>query len=88
VSFHSLEDRIVKRFLAVRAGRAGRVSRHEPPAAAPPPATFQLIDTPLQPGGAEVDANPRARSARLRAAIRTGAPVSALSDTGSHRGHA
>jgi 16S rRNA (cytosine1402-N4)-methyltransferase len=89
VSFHSLEDRIVKRFLAARAGRAaGRGSRHEPPAAAGPEATFVLQDVPQQPGPAERDANPRARSARLRAAIRTAAPVSALSANGSHRGRA
>ncbi|MCC6305643.1 MAG: 16S rRNA (cytosine(1402)-N(4))-methyltransferase RsmH [Rhodobacteraceae bacterium] len=78
VSFHSLEDRIVKRFLAGAAGTAGRGSRHAPAAAAPAPAaaTFR----PVVPGGivadaAERAANPRARSARLRLARRTAAPA-------------
>ena len=69
VAFHSLEDRIAKRFMAGAAGRAGGASRHDPGAltarAAP---RFRLI-TPraLRPGEAETAANPRARSARLRA---------------------
>jgi 16S rRNA (cytosine1402-N4)-methyltransferase len=71
VAFQSLEDRIVKRFMAEAAGRAGAPSRHHPAAlaaarrAAP---RFRLL-TPraLRPGAAEIAANPRARSARLRA---------------------
>jgi 16S rRNA (cytosine1402-N4)-methyltransferase len=69
VSFHSLEDRIVKRFMAARTGRDGLSSRHDPAAlrdrAAP---EFRLL-TPraLRPGEAELTQNPRARSARLRA---------------------
>ncbi|WP_149541165.1 16S rRNA (cytosine(1402)-N(4))-methyltransferase RsmH [Siccirubricoccus phaeus] len=70
VAFHSLEDRIVKRFMAARAGRAGGASRHDPGALAGPaaPAEYRLL-TPraLRPGNAETAANPRARSARLRA---------------------
>jgi 16S rRNA (cytosine1402-N4)-methyltransferase len=76
VSFHSLEDRIVKTFLAARAGsRAG--SRHLPQAT-PRPASFAILTKrPLGPDADEVAANPRARSAKLRAAIRTDAPADA-----------
>jgi len=76
VTFHSLEDRIVKTFLAVRAGRTPAGSRHAPPLAAGAPPSFQLLFNGAQaPSQAEVDANPRARSAKLRAAVRTTAPV-------------
>ncbi len=76
VSFHSLEDRIVKTFLAARAGtRAG--SRHLPQAA-PRPASFTILTKrPVGPDEAEMAANPRARSAKLRAAERSAAPVNA-----------
>jgi 16S rRNA (cytosine1402-N4)-methyltransferase len=74
VSFHSLEDRIVKTFLAARAGtRAG--SRHLPEVAARPASFAILTKRPIGPDEAEVAANPRARSAKLRAAERTGAPA-------------
>ncbi|MDQ2861484.1 MAG: 16S rRNA (cytosine(1402)-N(4))-methyltransferase, partial [Pseudomonadota bacterium] len=74
--FHSLEDRLVKTFLAARAGRQGAPSRHVPlPAAGPPPSFRLLINGARAPTSAEVAANPRARSAKLRAAIRTDAPV-------------
>jgi 16S rRNA (cytosine1402-N4)-methyltransferase len=80
VSFHSLEDRIVKTFLAARS-RAERGSRHLPESA-PPPATFEVVGRrPAVAGDAELDANPRARSAKLRAAIRTAAPARATADT-------
>jgi 16S rRNA (cytosine1402-N4)-methyltransferase len=76
VSFHSLEDRIVKRFLTARSGRAGRGSRHLPSAAPTSAATFRLIGpSPRMPSPAEIQFNARARSARLRAAERTGAPA-------------
>jgi 16S rRNA (cytosine1402-N4)-methyltransferase len=76
VTFHSLEDRIVKSFLAVRAGRTPAGSRHAPPLAAGAPPSFQLLFNGAKaPSEAEVDANPRARSAKLRAAVRTAAPV-------------
>ena len=76
VTFHSLEDRIVKTFLAVRAGRTPAGSRHAPPVAAGAPPSFQLLFNGAQaPSEAEVDANPRARSAKLRAAVRTASPV-------------
>jgi 16S rRNA (cytosine1402-N4)-methyltransferase len=76
VSFHSLEDRMVKTFLAARAGsRAG--SRHLPQTT-PRPASFAILTKrPVGPGDAEVAANPRARSAKLRAAERTTAPADA-----------
>lgn len=69
VSFHSLEDRIVKRFFAARTGREGHASRHDPAALiAPPKPEFTLLTTrAVRPGEAELAANPRARSARLRA---------------------
>lgn len=74
VSFHSLEDRIVKHTLAEAAGRAPGASRHDPAALAarPAPRLRLLTPKPLTPGVAEVAANPRARSARLRAAERLG----------------
>jgi 16S rRNA (cytosine1402-N4)-methyltransferase len=76
VTFHSLEDRIVKAFLSVRAGRTPSGSRHAPPKTAGPEPSFSLLFNGAQaPSEAEVAANPRARSAKLRAAIRTGAPV-------------
>lgn len=74
VTFHSLEDRIVKRFMASRAGEAGRGSRHGPAVAEPDP-TFAIM---LRKQGADEDeiaANPRARSARLRMARRSDAPA-------------
>lgn len=76
VSFHSLEDRLVKNFLRARAGRAPRTSRHLPTATAVAPAPSFLLLTPraVRPSAHEVTANPRARSARLRAAERTTAP--------------
>ena len=74
VAFHSLEDRIVKTFLAERS-RVQAGSRHRPEVIAPPP-TFRLLTRrPETPDDAEVATNPRARSAKLRAAERTDAPA-------------
>lgn len=73
VTFHSLEDRIVKRFLAARSVPPAR-SRHLPEANAPAPA-FEKPGKPVSASQAEIASNPRARSARLRAARRTGAPA-------------
>ncbi len=77
VAFHSLEDRCVKRFLKTRATVAPAPSRHLPPSATKPPqASFNLLHGhTLRPSAQECTANPRARSARLRAAERTDAPV-------------
>ena len=75
VTFHSLEDRIVKTFFSERSGRAPAGSRHAP-AAAPAQPTFDLVTAKAQtPSAAEIAANPRARSAKLRAAARTAAPA-------------
>jgi 16S rRNA (cytosine1402-N4)-methyltransferase len=76
VSFHSLEDRIVKIFLNDRAGRQGEASRHAPPRASGPAPSFALLTgRAVTPGEAEIAANPRSRSAKLRAAVRTAAPA-------------
>jgi 16S rRNA (cytosine1402-N4)-methyltransferase len=76
VTFHSLEDRIVKTFLNARAGREGEGSRHAPPRAGGPPPSFQLLHNGARaPGEAEIAVNPRARSAKLRSAIRTDSPA-------------
>jgi 16S rRNA (cytosine1402-N4)-methyltransferase len=72
VSFHSLEDRIVKTFLADRS-RSGGGSRHRPEIERPAPSFAVLTRRPITPDVAEIAANPRARSAKLRAAERTAA---------------
>jgi 16S rRNA (cytosine1402-N4)-methyltransferase len=75
VTFHSLEDRIVKRFLRDRSGAAPAGARPRPDAAAGPAATFSDVAKPVAPAEAEVARNPRSRSARLRSAVRTDAPA-------------
>ena len=77
VTFHSLEDRIVKQFLAARTGRGVARSRLLPGEPAAPAPTFELDPPrqPIAPGEAELADNPRARSAKLRAARRTEAPA-------------
>lgn len=75
VSFHSLEDRIVKQFLRDASGAVANASRHLPlavPAEAP---TFAQVSKAVRPSLAELARNPRARSATLRAATRTHAPA-------------
>jgi 16S rRNA (cytosine1402-N4)-methyltransferase len=74
VSFHSLEDRIVKNFLVERA-KAGGGSRHLPVIAQAAPSFHILTKRPVTPDDDEITANPRARSAKLRAAERTAAPA-------------
>jgi 16S rRNA (cytosine1402-N4)-methyltransferase len=75
VTFHSLEDRIVKQFLKARSGALPAGSRHLPARAQAGPApTFEAVAKPVRAGDAETSANPRARSATLRAARRTAAP--------------
>jgi 16S rRNA (cytosine1402-N4)-methyltransferase len=73
VSFHSLEDRIVKNFLAERS-RPPSFSRHQPEMTAAPPSFRLLTRKPQTPDEPEIAANARARSAKLRAAERTDAP--------------
>jgi len=76
VTFHSLEDRIVKAFFAVRSGRTPGGSRHAPPVEQTQAPSFRMLFNNAQPPSeAETKANPRARSAKLRAAVRTEAPV-------------
>jgi 16S rRNA (cytosine1402-N4)-methyltransferase len=75
VTFHSLEDRIVKQFFAARSGRGRAASRRLPgePAEAEP--TFEVPrGQPIEPSDAEAHANPRSRSAKLRFGVRTSAP--------------
>jgi 16S rRNA (cytosine1402-N4)-methyltransferase len=75
VTFHSLEDRIVKQFLSLRSGRGRAASRRLPgePAEAEP--TFDAPrGQPIEASEAEARSNPRSRSAKLRFAVRTGAP--------------
>jgi 16S rRNA (cytosine1402-N4)-methyltransferase len=76
VSFHSLEDRIVKNFLTQR-GKSGGGSRHLPEIAQGAPSFELLTRRPIVADEAEVAANPRARSAKLRGAARTEAPAHA-----------
>ncbi len=72
VTFHSLEDRIVKRFLAERAGKTAIGSRHLPHIAQQRTPSFRIVNQrPVSPCEEEIAANPRARSARLRAGERT-----------------
>jgi 16S rRNA (cytosine1402-N4)-methyltransferase len=75
VTFHSLEDRIVKRFLKTRSGDVPSGSRHRPMVARGPTPTFEQVAKPVSPSEAELARNPRARSARLRTAVRTDAPA-------------
>jgi 16S rRNA (cytosine1402-N4)-methyltransferase len=74
VSFHSLEDRMVKNFLGLR-GKTGGGSRHLPEVVQSAPSFRILTKRPVTAGDDEVRANPRARSAKLRAAERTDAPA-------------
>lgn len=77
VTFHSLEDRIVKSFLRTRSGGDPAGSRHLPAqvANANPAPSFGAVARPVKPSDAETALNPRARSATLRSAVRTSAPA-------------
>ena len=75
VTFHSLEDRIVKRFFRERSGGTPAGSRHRPVQSDPREPTFERVARPVSPTERELAANPRARSARLRSAVRTVAPA-------------
>ena len=75
VAFHSLEDRRVKDFLRRRSADAPRASRHTPATRGPAPSFRLITRKPVAPSADEIARNPRARSARLRAAERTDAPA-------------
>jgi 16S rRNA (cytosine1402-N4)-methyltransferase len=75
VTFHSLEDRMVKRFLRERSGNTPGGSRHLPQAGATRAPSFERVGRGIRAGEAELARNPRARSATLRTAIRTAAPA-------------
>ena len=75
VTFHSLEDRMVKRFLRERSGNTPGGSRHLPQAGATRAPSFATVGRGIRAGEAELARNPRARSATLRTAIRTAAPA-------------
>jgi 16S rRNA (cytosine1402-N4)-methyltransferase len=84
VTFHSIEDRIVKLFLRARSGNTPGASRHLPGTSKGEAPTFEVLQRKaIEPSEAEIEANPRARSARLRWALRTEArPWSAAPDEG------
>lgn len=75
VTFHSLEDRVVKRFFQLRSGAEGQGSRYAPARAATAPAFTQATRRAIEADDEELAANPRARSARLRCGTRTDAPA-------------
>ncbi|MEM1053127.1 MAG: 16S rRNA (cytosine(1402)-N(4))-methyltransferase RsmH [Pseudomonadota bacterium] len=75
VSFHSLEDRLVKRFFKEASGAGKAVSRHLPGEIPGPAPTFEKVSKAIRPSDAEIARNPRARSSILRHAIRTAAPA-------------
>ncbi len=76
VSFHSLEDRIVKRFLSERAGLSQSTSRHRPSGPEAPDSSLKLVGPAVRrPRAHEIETNPRARSAKLRVAQRTNASI-------------
>lgn len=75
VTFHSVEDRMVKRFLQLRSGGGGRANRYAPEAPEDAPRFSVVTKKAVGPDDEELDANPRARSARLRIGRRTEAPA-------------
>jgi len=75
VTFHSLEDRIVKRFFRERSGGTPAGSRHRPVQSDPREPTFERVAKPVSPTERELAANARSRSAKLRSAVRTAAPA-------------
>lgn len=74
VSFHSVEDRMVKRFLTARSGQTGRANRYAPEPERNAPQFTQKSRKAIGPDAQELSENPRSRSAKLRVAIRTDAP--------------
>ena len=83
VTFHSLEDRLVKRFLRDRSGATPGGSRHLPQVGTAAAPSFERVGRAIRPSEAEVARNPRARSATLRTALRTGAPAWTQQEGGS-----
>ena len=75
VSFHSVEDRMVKRFLQARGGQSGRANRYAPEIEAETPAFKIVTRKAVGPDDDELAVNPRSRSAKLRVARRTDAPA-------------
>ena len=82
VSFHSLEDRIVKRFFKEASGAGRAVSRHLPGELPGPAPTFANVSKAIRPSDAEIERNPRSRSSVLRHAVRTAAPARMLDERG------
>lgn len=81
VTFHSLEDRIVKSFFRRRSGEVKGGSRYMPEVVSGPPASFELkARSAVKPSAAEVAENPRSRSAKLRCGVRTHAPAMSADD--------
>ncbi|MEO1040785.1 MAG: 16S rRNA (cytosine(1402)-N(4))-methyltransferase RsmH [Pseudomonadota bacterium] len=80
VTFHSLEDRIVKRFFSMASGGEGGASRHQPEIMRDAPSLELISRRAIAASDDEAAINPRARSAKLRAAIRTSAPVTNWTD--------
>ena len=74
VTFHSIEDRMVKRFLTARSGKSANANRYAPEMAVAPAQFSVKSRKAIGPNARELAENPRSRSAKLRAAIRTGAP--------------
>ncbi len=74
VTFHSLEDRIVKQFLRERSGNNASASRHMPVAQAQVSSTFERPAKPMKASQQEIDQNPRSRSATMRFAVRNSSP--------------
>lgn len=81
VAFHSLEDRLVKRFFTARTGRAARANRFMPERSETAPSFREMAHKARKASVAEAEVNPRARSAKLRAAERTSAPAISLDYT-------
>jgi 16S rRNA (cytosine1402-N4)-methyltransferase len=78
VTFHSVEDRMVKRFLTARSGSGGNANRFAPEQEQEPPQFKVLKRKAIGPDAQELEENPRSRSAKLRVAIRTDAPSGAV----------
>lgn len=78
VTFHSIEDRMVKRFMQARAGAQGRANRYAPETEQPAPQFTLKSRKAIGPDDQELAENPRARSAKLRVAIRTDAPAGVI----------